>query len=222
MLFFVPFNFWITASSTSAGRPATTPAAPPSSSSSIGAQPRGPELETLPREVESAPQDEAAPSVVAGEEPAATAMPSAAAKPPTTGPAVEEAAATVEATTAEVAEAPSSDLQPAQEDMPEVVYGRRLLPKPVKVPFPRLMVKAQRVMEEMEVGLRQEWEELEVERHWLADWEHRLGERIKAVTFPNAKERAQLEQERDVLHEKMRRTLDLEVAVAQREKAVVR
>jgi hypothetical protein len=34
----------------------------------------------------------------------------------------------------------------------------------VKVPFSRLMVKGQRVMEEIEEGLRQEWEELEVER----------------------------------------------------------
>jgi hypothetical protein len=92
----------------------------------------------------------------------------------------------VEATTAEVAEAPDPDPQPAQEDAPEVVYGRRLLPKPVKVRFPRLMVKAQREMEEMEAGLRQEWEELEVERHRLADWEHCLGERIEAVTSCNA------------------------------------
>jgi hypothetical protein len=77
--------------------------------------------------------------------------------------------ATAEATAADVAEAPSFDLQPAQEDAPKVVYERRLLPKPVKVRFPRLMVKAQRVMEEMEAGLWQEWEELEVERHRLAD-----------------------------------------------------
>jgi hypothetical protein len=81
-----------------------------------------------------------------------------------TGPAAEEAVATGEAAATEVAEVPSSDPQPAQEDEPEVVYGRRLLPKLVKVPFPRLMVKAQRVMEEMEAGHRQEWEELEVER----------------------------------------------------------
>jgi hypothetical protein len=80
----------------------------------------------------------------------------------------------VEAAAAEVAEVPSSDPQPAQEDAPEVVYGRRLLPKPVKVPFPRLMVNAQRVMEEMEAGLQQEWEELEAEHDRLTDWERRL------------------------------------------------
>jgi hypothetical protein len=59
----------------------------------------------------------------------------------------------VEAAAAEVTEAPSSDPQPAQEDGPEVVYGRRLLPKPVKVPFSRLMAKGRRVMEETEEGL---------------------------------------------------------------------
>jgi hypothetical protein len=82
----------------------------------------------------------------------------------------------VEAAVAEVAEAPRSDPQRAQEDEPEVVYGRRLLPKPVKVPFSRLMVKGQRVMEEIEECLRQEWEELEAERLRLSDWEHCLGE----------------------------------------------
>jgi hypothetical protein len=117
-------------------------------------------------------------------------MPDATAEPPSIGSAVEEAAATVEATVAEVAEAPGSDPQPAQEDAPKVVYGRRLLPKPVKVPFPLLMVKSQRVLEEMEAGLQQEWEELEAERNRLTDWEHRLGERIKAVTSRNIEERA--------------------------------
>jgi hypothetical protein len=71
------------------------------------------------------------------------AAPGATAEPPSIGPAAEEAAATVEAATAEIAEAPGSDPQPAQEDEPQVVHGRRLLPKLVKVPFPRLMVKAQ-------------------------------------------------------------------------------
>jgi hypothetical protein len=114
---------------------------------------------------------------------------------------------TVEAAAAEVAEAPSSNPQPAQEDTLEVVYGRCLLPKPV--------------MEEMEAGLRQEWEQLEAEHLQLADWEHRLGDRIQAVSSRNAEERAQLEWERDVLREKMRRTIDREAAVAQREKAVI-
>jgi hypothetical protein len=256
MFFFVPFNFYILtllmctritcpaatsgespaggsgpqpAPSSSAESPAATLAAPPSPPASAGARHGGSELETTPREVESAsqeagntPQDEAAPSVAAGREPVATAAPGATVEPPSIWPAAEEAAAMVEAAAVEVAEGPSSDPQPAQEDVSEVVYRRRLLPKPVKVPFPCLMVKAQWVMEEMEAGLRYVWEELEAERHRLAYWEHRLGERIEAVTSRNAEERAQLEQERDVLHEKMRSTLDREAAVAQREKAVIR
>jgi hypothetical protein len=59
------------------------------------------------------------------------------------------------ATAVEVAEAPSSGPQSAQEDVPEVVYGRHLLPNPVKVPLPRLLVKAHRAMEEAEAGFRQ-------------------------------------------------------------------
>jgi hypothetical protein len=75
-----------------------------------------------------------------------------------------------------------------QEDEPEVVYGRHLLPKPVKVPLSRLMAKSQRVMVEIEEGLRLEWEELEAENHRLSDWERRLGERIKTVTSRYAEE----------------------------------
>jgi hypothetical protein len=76
------------------------------------------------------------------------------AEAPRAEPAVEKVAAMVEAAAPEVEEVPSSDPQPAQEDAPEVVYGRRLLPKPVRVPFSRLMTKGQRVMEEIEEGLR--------------------------------------------------------------------
>jgi hypothetical protein len=128
---------------------------------------------------------------------------------------------TAEAAAPEVAEVLSSDPQPVRVEEPEVVHGRRLHPKPVKVPLYRLMAKGQWAMEEIEEGFRQEWEELEAERHRLADWEHCLGESIEVVTSCNAEERAQLEQERDVLHEKMRSTLDREAAVAQREKAVI-
>jgi hypothetical protein len=65
--------------------------------------------------------------------------------------------------------APSSDPESAQGDEPEVVHGRRLLPSPVEVPFPRLLVKAQRAMEEAEAGFRREWEKLEAERLRLSD-----------------------------------------------------
>jgi hypothetical protein len=91
------------------------------------------------------------------------------AKAPPAEMAAEEVAATAEAAAPEVVEVPSSDPQSVQEDKPEVVYGRHLLPKPVKVPLSRLMVKGQRVMEEIEEGLRQEWEELEAEHHRLSD-----------------------------------------------------
>jgi hypothetical protein len=52
------------------------------------------------------------------------------------------------------------------------------------------MVKGQRVMEEIEEGLRQEWEELEAERLRLSYWEHRLGERIEMITSRYAEEQA--------------------------------
>jgi hypothetical protein len=41
----------------------------------------------------------------------------------------------------------------------------------VEVPLPRLLVKAQRAMEEAEAGFRREWEKLEAERLRLSDWE---------------------------------------------------
>jgi hypothetical protein len=53
--------------------------------------------------------------------------------------------------------------------MPEVVYGRHLLPSQVEVPLPRLLVKAQRAMEEAEAGFRREWEKLEAECLRLSD-----------------------------------------------------
>jgi hypothetical protein len=81
----------------------------------------------------------------------------------------EPAAATAGVDAAEVAEAPNTVPQPAQEGAPEVVHGRCPLPSRVKVPLPRLMVKAQQATEEMEEGFRQEWEELEAERLRLSD-----------------------------------------------------
>jgi hypothetical protein len=68
---------------------------------------------------------------------------------------VEDVAAMARAATAAgVAGATSSGPQPAQEDVPDVVYGRHLLPSPVEVPLPRLLVKAQRAIEEAEAGFR--------------------------------------------------------------------
>jgi hypothetical protein len=54
----------------------------------------------------------------------------------------------------------------------------------------------------------------------LSDWEHQLGNRIQVVSSRAIKERAQLEQEREVVHEKMGRVIGWEIAVVSREKAV--
>jgi hypothetical protein len=81
----------------------------------------------------------------------------------------------------EVAEV-ASTTPPAQEEELEVVLGRRLLPSPAEVPLPRLFAKIQQVQEELEAGIRREWEKLEAERLQLSDWEHRLGDRIKTVS----------------------------------------
>jgi hypothetical protein len=93
--------------------------------------------------------------------------PGARVEAPSAEPAAEEVVATVEAP--EVEEVPSSDRQPAQGDAPELVYGRHLLPSPVEIPLPRLLVKAQRAMEEAETGFRREWERLEAEHLRLSD-----------------------------------------------------
>jgi hypothetical protein len=118
--------------------------------------------------------------------------------------------------------APSSGPQSLQGDEPEVVHGRHLLLSPMEVPLPRLLVKAQRLMEEAEVGFRREWEKLEAERLRLSNWERQLGNRIQVVSSRAAEERARLEQEREVLREKMGRVIDREISVISREKAVAR
>jgi hypothetical protein len=83
----------------------------------------------------------------------------------------------------------------------------------VEVPLPHLLVKGQRVMEEAEAGFRREWEKLGVEHLRLSDWERHLGDRIQVVASRAAEERAQLEREREVQREKMRRVINREIAV---------
>jgi hypothetical protein len=73
-----------------------------------------------------------------------------------------------------------------------VVYGRHLLPSPAEVPLPRLLIKTQQALEEMEAGFRREREKLEAERLRLFDWEHCLGDRIKIVSSRYAGEHVQL------------------------------
>jgi hypothetical protein len=150
------------------------------------------------------------PAKLAGEEAAATAE-----------AATPEAAEVLEAATPEVAEVASTTSPPAQEE-PEVVLGRRLLPSPAEIPLPRLFAKRQQVQEELEAGIRREWERLEAKRLRLSDWEHRLGDGIKSVSARYAGERAKLVLERGLLQEQLQKALDREAAAAQRERTAAR
>jgi hypothetical protein len=108
----------------------------------------------------------------------------------------------------EVAEVASTTAPPAQEGELEVVLGRRLLPSPAEVPLPRLFAKSQQAQEELEAGIRREWEKVEAERHRLLDWEQRLGDRIKFISARYTEERAKLVLERELLQEQLQQALD--------------
>jgi hypothetical protein len=136
--------------------------------------------------------------------------------------AAPEAAEVPETAAPEAAEVVSTATPPAQEEEPEVVLGRRLLPSTVEIPLPRLFTKCQQAQQELEAGIRREWEKLEAERLQLFDWEHHLGDRIKSVTARYADERAKLVQGRELLQEQLQQALDREAAAAQRERAAVR
>jgi hypothetical protein len=99
------------------------------------------------------------------ETPAAAAAPDAMAEPPPAEPVAAAEAAALEAAEVpeaaapevaapEVAEVASTTTPPAQEEEPEVVLGRRLLPSPAEIPLPRLSVKCQQAQEELEAGIR--------------------------------------------------------------------
>jgi hypothetical protein len=68
-----------------------------------------------------------------------------------------------------VAEVASSTAPPAEEEEPEVVLGRRLLPSTAEIPLPRLLAKCQQAQEELEAGIRRQWEKLEAEHFRLSD-----------------------------------------------------
>ncbi|XP_025791873.1 MAP7 domain-containing protein 1-like [Panicum hallii] len=209
-------------SSSPAGRSATTPAGTPPALAPVESGPGGPELEaTLPRP-EAAPQEEAAHPAMMAEAPAAAAAPDTTAGASPAEPAVEEAAVVVEAPAPEVTEVASTATPPAQEEEPEVVYERHLLPCLAKVPLPRLLAKSQQALEELEAGIHQEWEELDAECLRLSNWERRLGDHIKIVSARYAGECAELVQEREDLQEQLQKSLDREAAAAQRERAAVR
>jgi hypothetical protein len=116
--------------------------------------------------------------------------------------AAPEAAEVPEAVAPEVAEVASTTTPPAQEEEPEVVLGRRLLPSPAEIPLPRLFAKSQQVQEEL-AGIRQEWERLEAEHLRLSDWERHLGDRIKTISARYAGERAELALEPELLQEQL-------------------
>jgi hypothetical protein len=69
----------------------------------------------------------------------------------------------------EVAEVASAATPPAEEEEPEVVLGRRLLPSTAEIPLPRLLAKCQQAQEELEAGIRRQWEKLEAEHFRLSD-----------------------------------------------------
>jgi hypothetical protein len=90
-----------------------------------------------------------------------------------------------------------------EEEEPEVVLGRRLLPSTAEIPLPRLIPKCQQAQQELEAGMRREWEKLEAERHRLSNWEVRLGDRMNTVSARYARERAELVLGRELLQEQL-------------------
>jgi hypothetical protein len=103
-----------------------------------------------------------------------------------------------------------------------VVLGRHLLPSTAEVPLPWLIAKCQQAQQELEAGMRREWEKLEAERHRLSDWEVRLGDRINTVSARYAEKRAKLVLGRELLREELEQARDREAAALQREKAATR
>jgi hypothetical protein len=140
-------------------------------------------------------------------------------------PKTAEAAApgAAEAAAPGVAEVASSAAPPAEEEEEtEVVLGRRLLPSMAEIPLPRLIAKCHQAQQELEAGMRREWEKLEAERHRLSDWEVRLGDRINFVSARYAEERSKLVLGRELLREELEQARDREAAAFQREKAATR
>jgi hypothetical protein len=95
-----------------------------------------------------------------------------------------------------------------------VIHRRHLLLSPVEVPLPRLLVKAQRVIEEAEAGFWSEWEKL--------DWERHLGNREKMgrvideeiAVVSREKAVARKEKEVELKERSARHTIDAAKAMA--------
>jgi hypothetical protein len=136
--------------------------------------------------------------------------------------AASEAAEAAETAAPEAAEVASAAAPPTEEEEPEVVLGRPLLPSTAEIPLPRLLAKCQQAQEELEAGICREWEKLDAEHFRLSNWERRLGDRIKSASARHAEERAKLVLERELLQEQLQEARDREAAAFQREKAAMR
>ncbi|XP_025825331.1 skin secretory protein xP2-like [Panicum hallii] len=210
---------------------ASAPAGPPPWTTPETSGPRGLEPEaSVPPRPDAAPQEEDARPAAATEAPAVAsgaeagpspAEPAAEGAAPAAETAALETAEAAETAAPEAAEVTSAAAPPAEEEEPEVVLGRPLLPSAAEIPLPRLLAKCQQAQEELEAGIRREWEKLDAEYFRLSDWERRLGDRIKSVTARHAEERAKLALERELLQEKLQKARDREVAAFQREKAAL-
>ncbi|XP_025825181.1 uncharacterized protein LOC112900543 [Panicum hallii] len=167
---------------------ASTPAGPPPGSAPEASGLRGPEPEAVtPPRPEAAPQEEAARPTAATEAP--TAVLDVEVGPSPAEPAVEGAAATVEAAAPEAAEVPET-----------------LAPEAAEVVSTATPPAQEEEPEELEAGIRREWEKLEAERLRLSDWENRLGDCIKSVTTRYADERAKFMQGHELLQEQLAAT----------------
>jgi hypothetical protein len=122
----------------------------------------------------------------------------------------------------EAVEVTSAAAPPAEEEEPEVVLGRPLLPSAAEIPLPRLFAKCQQAQEELEAGIRREWEKLGAEHFRLSNWERRLGDHIKSASACHAEERAKLVLERELLQEQLQEARYREAVALQREKAATR
>jgi hypothetical protein len=103
-----------------------------------------------------------------------------------------------------------------------VLLGRPLLSSTAEIPLPRLLAKCQQAQEELEAGIRREWEKLGVEHFRLSDWERRPRDRIKSASARHAEERAKLVLECELLQEQLQAARYREAAALQREKAATR
>jgi hypothetical protein len=121
--------------------------------------------------------------------------------------------------------APSSVPPPTPGSL-EVILGRPLRSgtesEATLTPLPRVLSRAHQALRETEVAIQREWEALETEHQRLGDWCTQLEERTKAVSCHFASERAEFEQKREYFKEDIRKVIDQEDEVIQKEKSLAR